>query len=129
MNSDNENSLKKAKLLYDSGMNVSKIADEIDIPYKTTYNHLKNINHTFDVGRPKLLPRDIEEKLIEVANYMAEHNLGLNLRRFKKLASEIYDTLHPDIHESKRPIFSNKWWKNFKKRHSEFKGRHSKKNN
>src|SRR5689334_6865842 len=130
MNSDN---LLEAKELIKKGESIKKVARKLDIEYVPLYNHIKGINRSFNKGRPKLLPFDVETELTNIASYLASRgtNLGLNFRRFKNFAGpkdasglrpakDIYKSLHPTVlcPEDKmlRPIFSLRWWRKFKQR-------------
>ena len=108
------------KLIKNNNYSISEAAKELDINYFSLYNHIKGISKSLTKGRPNLIPRDVEDELVNVTSYLASRNLGLNLSRFKILAMEIYNKLHPNTEINKKPVFSEQWWKNFKKRHPEF---------
>lgn len=116
MNSDN---LSEAIELIKTDENIKKVARDLDIEYCTLYNHIKGISRFFNKGRPKLLPNDVENELINIASYLASRNLGLNFRRFKNFARDIYKSLHPTVPEDSMPTFSFalQWYggKNLKK--------------
>ena len=114
--------LAHAQLLIKNGENIKKVSIKLNIDYQLLYNHIKGINKTFKKGRPCLLPYDVEVELTNIASYLAERNLGLNYRRFVNIAKELYDHMHPNTPENKKPKFSLKWWKKFKHRHSDFGG-------
>lgn len=116
------NMFEEAKALIKNGTSIGSVAKKLDLEYQTLYNHIKGLNRSFSVGRPTLLPEDVELELITTATYLASRNLGLNLRRFKAFAKEIFKKLHPNLSEDKQPVFSLKWWKNFKERHPNFHG-------
>ena len=114
--------LFEATELIKKGESIRKVARELDIEYYTLYNHIKGRNRSFNKGRPKLLPYDVEIELINIASYLASRNLGLNFRRFKNFAKDIYKKLHPTVPEDKIPTFSLQWWRKFKQRHPDFGG-------
>lgn len=113
--------------LVKNGASIKKVSRDLHIEYFTLYNHIKGINRSFNKGRPTLIPDDIENELISIANYLASRNLGLNFRRFQNFARNCYKNLHPNEPEDCIPTFSLQWWKNFKERHPDFNGKRSKK--
>jgi hypothetical protein len=113
MNSDK---LSEAIDLIKKGEKIKKVARDLDIEYHILYHHIKGNNRSFNKGRPFLLPYDVETELIDCATYLASRNLGLNFRRFKNFAKDIYRKLHPIVSEDKMPKFSLQWWRNFKKK-------------
>lgn len=113
--------------LIKKGESIKSTARRLNINYQILYNHVKGINKSFIKGKPKLLPDDVENELINVVSYLASRNMGLNYRRFIKFASDIYKSLHPNIKEEDMPSFSSHWWKDFKSRHPKFKGFRSRK--
>jgi len=115
------------RLIDNNNDNILHAAKQVDVNYFSLYNHIKGISKSFTKGRPSLLPYDVEIELVNVASYLAGRNLGLNLKRFKILAMEIYNKMHPNIENERKPTFSEQWWKSFKTRHPEFSGIRSKK--
>ncbi|KAF0311201.1 Jerky -like [Amphibalanus amphitrite] len=114
-----EEDLGRAKKLVADGFTVYKAAKDTGVPYETLRRHIFGINVTGSTGsgRPTVLTRTEEDKLVEILAYLARQAFPLDTSDICDLVQQFLNNLGRETQwKDNRP--TRFWLSRFKARHA-----------